>query len=141
MVIFCCLNRLHSFRIENKLKTHEKVCGNKDFCGIAMPSKKNNILELNQFMKSHKMPYIIYTDIESLIRKLDGCANNSEKSSTTKIVQHVPCGYSMSKIWGFDHIENKYTLCRGKDFMKKFCTCLTTHAKNINDFEKKKMLP
>ena len=31
------------------------------------------------------MPYIIYADIESLIKKIDGCENNSEKSSATKI--------------------------------------------------------
>ena len=42
---FYCLNCLHSFRTENKLKSHEKVCKNKDFCGIVMPSEKDNILE------------------------------------------------------------------------------------------------
>ena len=26
-------------------------------------------------MNSNKMPYIIYADIESLIRKIDGCEN------------------------------------------------------------------
>ena len=30
--------------------------------------------------------------------------------STTKIGEHIPCGYSMSTIWAFDHIENKHTL-------------------------------
>ena len=65
---FYCLNCLHSFRTENKLRSHEKVCENKDFCGIAMPSKNDNILEFNQYMKSDKMPYIIYADIESLIK-------------------------------------------------------------------------
>ena len=34
---FYCLNCLHFFRVENKLKYHEKVSKNKDFCGIAMP--------------------------------------------------------------------------------------------------------
>ena len=34
---FYYLNCLHSFRTENKLKSHEKVCKNKDFCEIAMP--------------------------------------------------------------------------------------------------------
>ena len=29
---FCCFNYLHSFRTENKLKSHEKVWKNKDFC-------------------------------------------------------------------------------------------------------------
>ena len=44
---FYCLNCLHCFRTENKLKSHEKVYKNKDFCGIAMPTEKNKILELN----------------------------------------------------------------------------------------------
>ena len=58
-----------------------------------MPSEKDKILEVNQYRKSDKMPYIIYADIESLIRKINGCANNPESSSTTKIDQHFPCGY------------------------------------------------
>ena len=68
---------------------------NKYFCGIAMPSEKDNILEFNQYMKSDKTPYIIFADIESLIKKIDRCANNPEKSSITKMVEHIPCGYSM----------------------------------------------
>ena len=39
-----CLKYLHSFRIENKLKSGEKVCKNKQFCGIVMSSQKNNAL-------------------------------------------------------------------------------------------------
>ena len=66
------------------------------------------------------MPYIIYADIESLIKKIDKCANNPENSSTTKIVEHIPCGYSMSTMWALDNIENKHTLYRGEDSMKKF---------------------
>ena len=63
-----------------------------------MPSEKDNILELNQYMKSDKMPYIIYADIESLIKKIGRWASNPENSLTTKIGEHVPCGYSMSTI-------------------------------------------
>ena len=92
-------------------------------------------------MKSDKMPYIIYANIESLIRKIDVCANNLKKLSTGKVGEHIPCGYSKSTIWGFDHIENKHTLYRGKDCMKKFCDSLREHAKNIIVFEKKKILP
>ena len=44
---FYCLNCLYSFRTENKLKSHEKVCKNKDSRGILMPSEKENILEFN----------------------------------------------------------------------------------------------
>ena len=126
---FFCLNCLHSFRTENKLKCHEKVCKDKDFCGIVMPSEKDNILEFKQYMKSDKMPYIIYVDIVSLIKKIDECANNPENFSTTKIGEHIPCGYSMSTIWAFDHIENNHTLHCEKDCMNKFCTSLREHTK------------
>ena len=84
------------------------------------------------------MPYIIYADIESLIKKIDVCANNPDNSSITKIGEHIPCEYSMSTIWAFDNVENKHTLYRGKDCMKKFCESLTEHAKNIIDFENRK---
>ena len=42
---FYYLNSLHSFRTENKLKSHEKVCKNNIFYGIVMSSEKDNILE------------------------------------------------------------------------------------------------
>ena len=121
---FYCLNCRHSFRTENKLKFYEKVCKNKDIYGIALSSKIDRILEFNQYMKSDKMPFIIYADIEYLIRKTDGCSSNPEKSSTTTIGQYLPCGYSISTISEFDHIENKHTLYRAKYCLKKFCNSL-----------------
>ena len=56
------------------MKKHVQIS---DFFGIVMPSEKDNILEFNQYMKSDKTRYIIYADIESLIRKIDGSANSS----------------------------------------------------------------
>ena len=63
-----------------------------------MPSEKDKILEFNQYMKSDKMPYNIYADMESLIEKIDRYANDPENSSTRKIGEHIPWEYSMSKI-------------------------------------------
>ena len=95
---FNCLNCLRSFRTENKLKSHEKVCKNKDFCGIVLSSEKDIVLEFNQYMKSDKMSYIIYADIEFLIKKMYGYAKNPENSSTTKIGEHIYCQCSMSTV-------------------------------------------
>ena len=52
---FYCLNSLHSFATENKLKSHEKVCKNKDLLGIVLPTQKNYTLEFNHYMKSEKI--------------------------------------------------------------------------------------
>ena len=82
------------------------------------------------------MPHIIYAESESLIKKIDGCANNSENSSITKVEEHIPVGYLMSTIWVFDHIENKHTLHLGEDCVKTLLEYLREHVKNIIDFEK-----
>ena len=44
-------------------------------------------------MKSDKVLHIIYANIESLIKKIDGCANNLENFSGTKIGEHIPCRF------------------------------------------------
>ena len=47
----------------------------------------------------------------------------------------------MPTIWGFDHIENKHTLFRGKDCMNKFLYFFKrTHTKILLILERK-MLP
>ena len=40
-----------------------------------------------------KAPYIIVADIESLLRKMDTCANDPSKSSTEKKIEHEMCGH------------------------------------------------
>ena len=61
-----------------------------------MPPQMVNILQFNQYMNSRKMSHIIYAELEpSIKKKFDGFANNPEKCSTTKIWEHIPCGYSM----------------------------------------------
>ena len=98
---FYCLYCFHSFATENKLQSHERVCENKDFCNIIMPSDNTKVLEFNQYQKSDKTPFIIYADLECTIEKIDGCKNNPENSSTTKGSQHIPSSFSMSTISSF----------------------------------------
>ena len=62
----------------------------------------------------------------------------SGNSLATKIGDDISFRYSMSAISAFDHIENKNTLYRGKDCMKKLCASSRENMKNIIDFEKKK---
>ena len=85
-------------------------------------------LQFNQYMKSDKMSHIIYADLESLIKKVERCASNPKKSSTRKIVEHIPCRYSMSTIWAFDNKEQEHTLYCGDDCMKKFFSSLRKHT-------------
>ena len=63
----------------------KKVHENKDFCNFVMLSGDTKILGFNQYQKCEKTRFIIYSDLECLIEKLDGCKNNLEISSKTKV--------------------------------------------------------
>ena len=112
-----------------------------------MRSDDAKVLEFNQYQKSDKTPFIIYTDLECIIEKIDGWKNNLENSSTTKVSEHIPSGFSISTISTIFSIfisscrciENKHDVYRGIDCLKKFCEFLREHAMKIINFKKKKM--
>ena len=104
-----------------------------------MTSEDTKILDFNQYQKSDKASFIIYADRECLIEKIDGCKNNPEISSTTKISEHIQSGFSMSTMLSLKNIENKHDVHRGKDCMKKFREPLREHAMKIINFKKKKL--
>ena len=96
----------------------KKVCKNKDFCSVEIPSDDNKILEFNQYRKFDKAPFIIYEDLGYLIEKADECKNYPENSSTTKVGEHIPSGFSMSTMLSFKSKENKHDVSRCKNCMK-----------------------
>ena len=136
---FDCLNCLHSFTTKSNLQSHNRVCENKYFCIVIIPSEDTKMLELNQYQKSDKAPFIIYADLECKIEKIDEWKNDPENSSIWKVSEHIPSGFSMSTIPAFRSIENKHDVYRGKDCMKYFCEFLREHTMKIINFKKKKM--
>ena len=42
---FYCLGCWHSFRADNALKKHERLCGNNDYCHVELPTGDNNTLK------------------------------------------------------------------------------------------------
>ena len=74
-----------------------------------------------------KDPFVIYVNLEALIKKMSTCHNNPEKSSTTEINKHTPSGYSLFTNSLFDLIKIKLDWDRGTDCMEKFCKDLKEH--------------
>ena len=73
-----------------------------------MPSADTKKLEFNQYQKSDKPLFIIYADLECLIEKIDGCKNNPENSSTTKVGEYIASGFSMSLVSSFKSIGDNH---------------------------------
>ena len=74
-----------------------------------MPSEDTKVLEFNQYQKSDKTSSIYYLS-QLLNEKIDGCKNNLEKSSSTKVDENNPSGFSMCTISSFKDIKNKHDL-------------------------------
>ena len=102
---FYCLNCFHSYRTHNKLKKHERVCNNHDYCRVDMPKEHEKIKYLPG-EKSLKAPFIIFTDLECLLKK-QYCQNNPKNSYTEKKAKHKPWGYSLSLNSSFDDVKSK----------------------------------
>ena len=88
---FYCLNCFHSYRTLNKLKKHERVCNNHDYCRIDMP-KENEKIKYLPGEKSLKAPFIVYADLECLLEKVKSCQNNSKNPHTERKAKHESSG-------------------------------------------------
>ena len=49
---FYCLNCFHSYRTKEKLKKHEKVCNDHDYCYEEMPDEGNKNIEIQPRRKA-----------------------------------------------------------------------------------------
>ena len=138
---FYCLNCLHSYRMKIKLKKHEKICENHDFCHLKMCDAEYNILQSKPGKKSLKHAFVIYADLECLLLKMNTCSNNNNKSYTTAKALDKPSGYSFLTSCLFGKSENKQIYYRGTHCMKRFCNDLKEFVTRITNYEMKPMDP
>ena len=117
------------------------MCKDHDFCSIKIPDEDNKFLKYIPEEKSLKVPFIIYSDLECLLQKINICRNDPEKSYTEKKAVHKPSGYSLVTCCSFDKSKNEQKYYRGKDCMKIFCKDLKDQAMKIINYEKKEMMP
>ena len=103
-----------------------------------MPSKETKTLESNQYQGSDEVHFIIYTNIECSLEKIDGCKFNPENSSAIQVSKHIPSVFPISTISSFGRVENKHVVYGDKYFMKKFCESWREHTMKVISFKKKK---
>ena len=130
---FYCLNCFHSYRTLNKLEKHGRVCNNHDYYHVDMPEAGKSILKYSSGDKSLKVPFIIYADLECLLKKEQSCQNNPKNSSTPRKAKDKPSGYSLSLNCSFDETKNRRKMYRRKD-LKELAT-------EITNYKEKEMIP
>ena len=89
------MNCLHLYRTKNKLKSHENVCKNHDYCNIKMPEGYNKILKFTQNHKSMKIRFVIYENKGPLLEKIQVCDNIGKYRDVTYSICNL--GYRCHK--------------------------------------------
>ena len=88
-----CLNCFNSFNSSETLEKHKGYCYENESVKINMPPP-NTYLRFNKFHHSEKAPFVIYADFESLIKPMDNCNPDPNKSYTKKYQKHEPISFS-----------------------------------------------
>ena len=90
--LYFCLNCLNGFDTMEKLEKHKEYCDEEESIKINMPKPDTYIKFLN-FLHSEKAPFAIYADFESLLKPLDTCKPDPNKSYTLKYQKHEPLSF------------------------------------------------
>ena len=76
-----CLNCFNSFNNPESLEKHKENCYNNESVKITMPPPYT-YLRFKNFLHSEKAPFAVYADFESLIKPIDNCDPDPNKSYT-----------------------------------------------------------
>ena len=140
-----CLNCFNGFNTPDSLNKHKEYCYNNECVKIVMP-QPGTYLRFKNFLHSEKAPFAVYADFESLIKLMDNCDPDPNKSYTKKYQKHKPISFSYyinSSIDGvFKPVLRKYTKTKPEDAgaMDVFIKWLEEDVKAIANIEEKEII-
>ena len=80
-----------------------------------MPDKDNNILKYSSEEKHTRVPFILYVDQKCFLENISTCHSHPNKSSTIKINEPTPSGYSLLTYCSFGNTRNRLSHYRSKE--------------------------
>ena len=140
-----CLNCFNSFNILESLNKHKEYCYKNKCVKIDMPPQ-NTYLRFKNFRYSERAPFVIYADFESLIKPLDNCDPDPNKSYTKKYQKHEPSGisYYIKSLHEsvFKSVKRTYTRTKKEDPNAEdvFIKWLEEDVKTIANIKGKEMI-
>ena len=140
-----CLNCFNGFKSTDSLNKHKEYCYNNECVKIVMPPP-GTYLKFKNFRYSEKAPFAIYADFESLIKNMDSCDPDPNKSYTKKYQKHEPISFSYYiKSFNESVYESRVrgyikTKPEDPDAMDVFIKWLEDDVKDIANIKPKKMV-
>ena len=140
-----CLNCINGFKSTDSLNKHKEYCYNNECVKIVMPPP-GTYLKFKNFRYSERAPFAIYADFESLIKPINTCDPDPNKSYTKKYQKHEPISfYYYIKSFNESVYESRVrgyvkTKPEDPDAMDVFIKWLEDDVKDIANIKPKKMV-
>ena len=143
--LYFCLNCLNGFDKPEKLEKHKEYCGEEESVKINMP-KPNTFIKFEKYVYSERAPFAIYADFESILKPLETCKPDPNKSYTHKYNKHEPVSF-VYYIKSFNESVYKSTLRsyvkeneEDPDTIDVFISWLESDVKIISGLGNEKMI-
>ena len=138
---YFCTDCLQGFSLEASRDEHRVYCEDNETVSVEMPRKGSKIVFCdgqNQF----KVPFIMYTDFESILEPIRGPNPVPTGPYTSEVTKHSPSGWCVNSNFAYGEVKDPLKLYRGKDCLEKFCDYIRQEAHRLyHTFPEKPMGP
>jgi len=118
--MFYCERCLHGFLSQQKLEAHEVDCAQVNECRVTMPKvfedksgNKGHIVKFKNFGHKTKVPFVVYADFESLLKKVHQPQTLEQPKGAS--VEHEPFSCAFYVQCSFDSNQSEFKTYRGPD--------------------------
>ena len=126
-----CMNCLQGFTQELRRDQHQVYCENNESVRVEMP-KQGSTIEFKDGQNQFRVPFIIYTDFESIVELMDPVELGSPNQPyTNEVNQHTPSGWCVYSKFAYGRVDDPLRLYRGKDCIETFCNYIKGEARRL----------
>ena len=137
------MNCLQGFMQESSRDQHQVYCEDNKSVRVEMP-KQGSTAEFKDGQNQFKVPFIMYTDFESIpepMGPVEPGSPNPNQPYTNEVNQHMPSGWCVHSKFAYEDVDNPLRLYRSKDCIETFCNLKGEARRLYHMFPEKPMNP
>ena len=109
-----CMNCLQGFTQESSRDQHQVYCEDNKSVSVEMP-KQGSTVEFKDGQNQFRVPFIMFTDFESILEPMDPVEPGSPSQPyTNEVNQHTPSGWCVYSKFAYGDVDNLLRTYRGK---------------------------
>ena len=137
-----CMNWFNSFWTGSARDNHYEYCSSNGHVKVNMPTEKEKPLKLHDGQYQFKVPFMLYTDFESILKPVDEryrdrmntmkTERKGKASYTEKINTYVPSGSCVHSTFAYGDVSDPLKMHRVKDCVEKFVEYIKEEVKRLH---------